>query len=940
MPQHHRTTAGLSVVCLGFSIFHSQPLAAQILVDPNNDGSTDVVVADSSGNFLTLVNPLPTTISLPFGLTVGNTAAGELQIAAGGVMSNFFGYIGRDTSATGTATVTGPGSQWNNSEDLAVGEFGTGTLDIEDGGIVSSRNGRVGEFGTGTVTVTGAGSRWNNSEGLAVGEFGTGTLNIEDGGIVSSSFGGIGLGDFGDSLIVAGFFPNFTGAVTVTGVGSQWNNSEELTVGRFDDSTGTLNIEDGGVVSSRSGRVGNQGTGTVTVTGAGSQWNNSEDLAVGELGRGTLNIEDGGVVSSRFGYVTSGGTVTVTGAGSQWNNSEDLTIGHFDTSRLNIEDGGAVSNTNGVIDDPFLSTSTVTVTGVGSQWNNSEDLIVGEFDTGALDIEDGGVVNSSFGYIGLNPSATGTVTVTGPGSQWNNSGGLDVGLNGTGTLNIEDGGVVSNRSGRVGEFGTGTVTVTGAGSQWNNSEDLIVGEFGDGTLDIEDGGVVSSSFSYIGFGFGFGLNLGDATGTVTVTGVGSQWDNSEDLVVGFSSATGTLDIEDGGIVNSRSGRVGETVPTGDPIMGFDPDVGFIRDATDTVTGAGSQWNNSTVTVTGAGSQWNNSEDLTVGAGGGGVAATGTLNIEDGGAVSNTNGFIGGVFNPGTVTVTGAGSQWNNSNDLFIGRSSRGIVHQMGGTVTVGGDLTLGSGVGSAYNLSDGVLDLTSGGLIAGPGGAAFNFTGGTLKDAATIDLGQTFVQSGGTLAPGSSPGTTTIIGGYTLGSSGTLAIELGGTTQDTEFDFVDVVGDLDLAGILDVSLIDGFDPIFGDRFDILDWDTLTGMFDTVVLPTLTDGLTWNLDDLYLTGELAVLLQGDVNGDGEVDILDFVVLADHFGDMGELVVSDGDFNGDDAVDILDFVILGDHFGNTSTAGIASVPEPGSLALLGLGGLTFIRRRRRA
>ena len=49
---------------------------------------------------LTLVNPLPSTISLPFGLAVGNTAAGELQIAGGGVMSNFFGFIGRDTSAS------------------------------------------------------------------------------------------------------------------------------------------------------------------------------------------------------------------------------------------------------------------------------------------------------------------------------------------------------------------------------------------------------------------------------------------------------------------------------------------------------------------------------------------------------------------------------------------------------------------------------------------------------------------------------------------------------------------------------------------------------------------------------------------------------------------------------------------------------------------------
>ena len=203
--------------------------------------------------------------------------------------------------------------------------------------------------------------------------------------------------------------------------------------------------------------------------------------------------------------------------------------------------------------------------------------------------------------------------------------------------------------------------------------------------------------------------------------------------------------------------------------------------------------------------------------------------------------------------------------------------------------------------------MTNNDIRKGAGSATFNFTGGTLKNAATIDLGQTVIQSGGTLEPGNSPGTTRIIGGYTLGSSGTLAIELGGTTQGTEFDFVDVVGDLNLAGTLDVSLIDNFAPFFGDRFDILDWDSLTGTFDTVALPTLADELTWNLDNLYLTGELVVSLQGDINSDGVVDLGDLVILTNSFG-------------------------------NTGTASIASAPEPSSLVLLGLGSLTLIRRRR--
>ena len=63
----------------------------------------------------------------------------------------------------------------------------------------------------------------------------------------------------------------------------------------------------------------------VTVSGTGSTWTNSSALYVGYSGSGTLNITDGGAVSSTYGYIGynsgSTGAVTVDGTGSTWTNS-------------------------------------------------------------------------------------------------------------------------------------------------------------------------------------------------------------------------------------------------------------------------------------------------------------------------------------------------------------------------------------------------------------------------------------------------------------------------------------------------------------------------------------------------------------------------------------------------------------------------------------------
>jgi T5SS/PEP-CTERM-associated repeat protein len=192
-----------------------------------------------------------------------------LAIQSGGTLADSLGTIGNLPGSSGTVMVTGPGSNWSNAGSVVVGGLGTGNLTIQDGGVVNSGGG--GSVGlaagsTGTVMVTGAGSIWNNISfglnGLNIGSFGTGSLVVANGGMVTNITG---------SAANIGQGAGSHGTATVTGAGSSWINIPAVNIGNL--GTGTLTIAEGGVVAAPTVAIAtNAGsTGTLNIgAGAGS----------------------------------------------------------------------------------------------------------------------------------------------------------------------------------------------------------------------------------------------------------------------------------------------------------------------------------------------------------------------------------------------------------------------------------------------------------------------------------------------------------------------------------------------------------------------------------------------------------------------------------------------------------------------------------------------
>lgn len=335
--------------------------------------------------------------------------------------------------------------------------------------------------------------------------------------------------------------------------------------------------------------------------------------------------------------------------------------------------------------------------------------------------------------------------------------------------------------------GGGSLTLTGA------SEIGGFLEVGNGGRLTIDGGSFTSGGTGLLLDGTLRIVNGGELHTTTINGTALVIDGAGSIATtsGDTFLLGTLTVSNGGRLFSASDAT--LVPVENDL------------ATADVTGAGSRWE-----ITGTLEM-----DVPI--------LGGVVTVADGGVAKATVAMLVGTH---SVIHIGTGGLAGTIDTPSIVNDGQ-ILADFTNSSTLNADIT---GEGFLEKNGSGTLTLTGNSTYSGVtylNGGRLNVNGAITSDLAVVagttlggkgSVGVVIAYAGATVAPGTSVGALST-DDFTLLAGARLNIEIGGAAAGSGYDQVRVNGTVSIAGArLDLSILDGFEPRFGQGYTIIDND--------------------------------------------------------------------------------------------------------------------------
>ena len=693
-----------------------QPGSGQVVIDGassvwNVSGNADFGVSGVAN--VTVQNHGDLSVGGTITLGDQSTSNGTLTVQADGAVESGDATLGNQAGASGSALVTGINTAWTVDGDLTVGSSGTRNLTVNSNGILTTTGDATlgSEAGSlGNATISDAGTNWQINGELKVGDNGTGTLLVQNGGLVSLA-GNLALGDSGGNstgnitldasrMTVGGTSVTIggkgQGTLTVQNAAAAIFSGASVSLGESSGSAGTLTVQNGNTtMSTGSLTVGGQGTGTLnlldtaslttdssftlgedasgvgTATIDNSSMTDTSTLTVGGSGSGTLNIQNDGSLTVQGNDITLGeqagsnGVLNLTGNGSTLTFNGDVTVGKSGTGVFSVASDAHFSATSMTLASGtgFGGSSTggggsLDISG-GSSVSLSQDITIGKYGSGTIALTGSSFLSSQGDVtLGSQPGTQGTAVVD-SGSSWSTAGSFTIGSEGSGTVTIKGGSslMADGDALTIGKGGgAGTLTATDQKTQVQYAGDLIIGKESDGTFNIQNGAVAQATAS--GTGDVYLAETSGINGNLNIDGSTSSL-SAVNMVVGGTS--------------SKSGGDGVVNLTGGGQM--------------TVAKALTMWKNGSLNLAGS----NYSGSITIGTGT--TATAGNIEINSNGQLAASGSITGNVLNdggtvavgngqPGTLKITGNFSQSGGVTKVSVFGISSGQFSQLDATGNV------------------------------------------------------------------------------------------------------------------------------------------------------------------------------------------------------------------------------------------------------------------